>query len=29
MLDAMYWEYGGDDEQGTLRKAVYDGVVSN
>jgi len=28
MLGAMYWEYAGDDDQGTLRKAVYDGVMS-
>lgn len=29
MLGAMYWEYDADDEQGTLRKTVYDGVISN
>ena len=28
MLGAMYWEYAGDDEDGTLRKAVYDGVMN-
>lgn len=28
MKGAMYWEYSGDDEQGTLRKAVYDGVLN-
>lgn len=27
MLGAMYWEYDSDDEQGTLRKAVYQGVM--
>ena len=27
MLGAMYWEYGGDDPQGTLRKSVYHGVM--
>ena len=27
MLGAMYWEYSADDDQGTLRKAVYNGVV--
>ncbi len=27
MLGAMYWEYNGDDEQGTLQKAVYNGVM--
>jgi chitinase len=26
MLGAMYWEYGGDTEDGILRKAVYSGV---
>lgn len=26
MLGAMYWEYGGDTEDGVLRKAVYSGV---
>jgi chitinase len=26
MLGAMYWDYDGDDEAGTLRKAVYDGI---
>ena len=26
MLGAMYWDYSGDDPQGTLRKAVYNGV---
>ena len=28
MLGAMYWEYAGDDDHGTLRKAVYDGVMN-
>ena len=28
MLGAMYWEYSGDDDHGTLRKAVYDGVIN-
>ena len=27
MLGAMYWEYAGDDSEGTLRKAVYNGVM--
>ena len=27
MLGAMYWEYNGDDEDGTLRKAVFNGVM--
>jgi chitinase len=27
MLGAMYWEYSGDDDQGSLRKAVYNGVM--
>lgn len=27
LLGAMYWEYAGDDPQGTLRKAVYNGVM--
>jgi chitinase len=27
MLGAMYWEYSCDDEEGTLRKAVYEGVT--
>lgn len=27
LLGAMYWEYSQDDEAGTLRKAVYDGVM--
>lgn len=26
MLGAMYWDYNGDDEDGTLRKAVYNGL---
>jgi chitinase len=26
MLGAMYWEYGGDTDDGVLRKAVYSGV---
>jgi chitinase len=29
MLGAMYWDYDGDDEDGTLRKAVYHGVMDN
>lgn len=28
MLGAMYWDYNGDDAEGTLRKAVYHGVMS-
>lgn len=27
MLGAMYWEYDGDDEQQTLQKAVYEGIM--
>ncbi len=27
MLGAMYWEYNGDDAQGTLSKAVYNGIM--
>lgn len=27
MLGAMYWDYDGDDEMGTLRHAVYRGVM--
>ncbi|KAA6348939.1 Chitinase A1 [termite gut metagenome] len=27
MLGGMYWDYDGDDEQGTLQKAVYEGVM--
>lgn len=27
MLGAMYWDYDGDDAAGTLRKAVYNGVM--
>ena len=27
MLGAMYWDYNGDDETGTLQKAVYNGVM--
>jgi chitinase len=27
MLGAMYWQYAGDDDRGTLRKAVYNGVM--
>lgn len=27
MLGAMYWDYDGDDEEGTLRRAVYQGVI--
>ncbi|MBD8387175.1 glycoside hydrolase family 18 protein [Dysgonomonas sp. BGC7] len=26
MLGAMYWDYAGDDDEGTLRKAVYNGL---
>lgn len=26
MLGAMYWDYDGDDKDGTLRKAVYNGL---
>jgi chitinase len=26
MLGAMYWEYGGDTDDGILRKAVFSGV---
>jgi chitinase len=26
MLGAMYWDYDGDDDEGTLRKAVYNGL---
>jgi chitinase len=26
MLGAMYWEYGGDTDEGILRKAVYSGI---
>ncbi len=26
MLGAMYWDYDGDDDKGTLRKAVYNGL---
>lgn len=26
MLGAMYWEYNGDDNNGTLRKALYNGL---
>jgi len=29
MLGAMYWDYNGDDEAGTLRKATYDGVMKS
>ncbi len=29
MLGAMYWEYNGDDDAGTLSKAVYHGVMGN
>lgn len=28
LLGAMYWEYDGDDEQQTLQKAVYEGILS-
>ena len=24
---AMFWDYNGDDEQGSLRKAIYDGIL--
>ena len=27
MLGAMYWDYALDDDDGTLRKAVYHGVM--
>jgi chitinase len=27
MLGAMYWDYSGDDAEGTLRKAVWNGVM--
>lgn len=27
MLGVMYWDYDGDDTRGTLRKAVYNGVI--
>jgi len=27
LLGAMYWEYSCDDDEGTLRKAVYNGIV--
>lgn len=27
MKGGMYWEYAGDDEQGTLRQAVYNGIM--
>ncbi len=27
MLGAMYWDYDGDDQDGSLRKAVYNGVM--
>ena len=27
MLGAMYWDYAADDDDGTLRKAVYNGVM--
>ena len=26
LMGAMYWEYDGDDAEGTMRKAVYEGV---
>lgn len=29
LLGAMYWEYGGDNEQNLLRSAVYEGVLGN
>lgn len=28
LLGAMYWDYDGDDPDGSLRKAVYDGVMN-
>ena len=28
LLGAMYWQYSGDDEAGTFRKTVYDGVMN-
>lgn len=28
MKGAMYWDYDGDDEQGSLQRAVYEGVMS-
>ena len=28
MLGAMYWEYSGDDDYGTLQKAVYHGIMN-
>ena len=28
MLGAMYWDYDSDDEKGTLRHAVYQGVMN-
>ena len=28
LLGAMYWQYAHDDSSGTLRKAVYDGVMN-
>jgi chitinase len=28
LLGAMYWEYDGDDLEGSLRKAVFDGVMN-
>jgi chitinase len=28
MLGGMYWDYSGDDAEGTLRKAVYEGVMN-
>lgn len=29
LLGAMYWEYDNDDSEGTLRKAVYKGVMND
>jgi chitinase len=28
LLGAMYWDYAADDEQGSLRNAVYQGVMN-
>lgn len=28
LLGAMYWEYDNDDMEGTLRKAVYNGIIN-
>ena len=29
MRGAMYWEYEGDDQEGSLRKAVFEGVFGH